>query len=163
MSKKKTIAVAIVLALILIIGGMLAYFTDTDTRTNVFTLGDEVEISLSETGWTNSTGTNYTLAAAQGVHPGTTVAKDPTINNESTTTPAYVFAEIIVPCYDADGDNYSRSCNVGWKLYDQSNNVVDSGTFYSSKISVGEVFRESASYANQLNVGTYTLELLDVR
>ena len=105
MSKKKTIAVAIILALVLIIGGMLAYFTDTDTRTNVFTLGDEVEISLSETGWTNSTETNYTLAAAQGVHPGTTVAKDPTINNESTTTPAYVFAEIIVPCYDADGDN----------------------------------------------------------
>ena len=65
--------------------------------------------------------------------------------------------------YDADGDNYSRSCNVGWKLYDQSNNVVDSGTFYSSQISVGEVFRESSSYVSDLGVGTYSLELLDVR
>ena len=65
--------------------------------------------------------------------------------------------------FDADGDNYSRSCNVGWKLYDQSNNVIDSGTFYSSQISVGEVFRESSSYVSDLSVGTYTLELLDVR
>ena len=106
MNRKKTIAVALVLALILVIGGMLAYFTDTDSKTNVFTLGDNVEISLSETGWTedqNHPG-SYTRNDANGVHPGTKVVKDPTINNDSTTTPAYVFAEIVVPCYDANDD-----------------------------------------------------------
>ena len=104
MSKKKTIAVAVVLALVLIIGGLLAYFTDTDTATNVFTLGDEVEISLSETGWTQDGQTNnWTRTEAQGVHPGTKVTKDPVINNDSTTTPAYVFAEVIVPCYASTG------------------------------------------------------------
>ena len=44
MSKKKSIAVAIVLLLVLLIGGMLAYFTDTDTATNVFVLGDDIDI-----------------------------------------------------------------------------------------------------------------------
>ena len=39
MSKRKSIAVAIVLLLILLIGGMMAFFTDTDTATNVFELG----------------------------------------------------------------------------------------------------------------------------
>ncbi len=96
MNKKKTIAVAIVLALVLLIGGMLAFFTDTDTKTNVFVLGDNIEISLSETEWDPDD--------ANGIHPGAVVDKNPIITNDSTTTPAYVFAEVIVPCYDADID-----------------------------------------------------------
>lgn len=104
MSKKKTIAVAVVLALVLIIGGLLAYFTDTDTATNVFTLGDEVEISLVETNWsTTDSDSDNVPDASQGVHPGTKVVKDPKISNDSDTTPAYVFAEVIVPCYASTG------------------------------------------------------------
>ena len=103
MNRKKTIAVALVLALILIIGGMLAYFTDTDRKTNVFTLGDEVNISLTEANWdTTDSNSNNVPDAAEGLHPNTIVDKDPVINNESTTTPAYVFAEVIVPCYDSE-------------------------------------------------------------
>ena len=60
MNKRKTMAVAIVLALVLLIGGMIAYFTDTDEATNEFTLGDEVDISLSET---------WTPADGLGIHP----------------------------------------------------------------------------------------------
>ena len=48
MNKKKGIAVAVVLLLILLIGGMLAYFTDTDTKDNVFTLGKDIDITLTE-------------------------------------------------------------------------------------------------------------------
>lgn len=96
MNKKKAIAVAIVLALILLIGGMLAYFTDTETKTNVFVLGDKVDISLNET-------FNETLA--NGVHPGTTVEKQPIVVNASTTTPAYVFLEVKVPLYDSNNDS----------------------------------------------------------
>ncbi len=94
-SRKKTILVAVVLALVLLIGGMLAYFTDTDEKTNVFTLGDEVDIELLET-WDATKGDK--------IHPGAQVQKVPTIKNKSTTTPAYVFAEVVVPCYDKDGD-----------------------------------------------------------
>ena len=103
MNKRKTIAVAIVLTLVLLIGGMIAYFTDTDTAVNEFTLGDEVDIAISETGWTNTQGTTWTNASAQGIHPGATVAKAPSIVNESTTTSAYVFAEVVVPCYASTG------------------------------------------------------------
>jgi predicted ribosomally synthesized peptide with SipW-like signal peptide len=126
MSKRKTIAVAIVLALVLLIGGMIAYFTDTEVATNEFTLGDEVDISISETGWTNTAGTtNWTNAAAQGIHPGATVAKAPSIVNESTTTPAYVFAEVVVPCYASTGTTvdtplFTFTANTGWTLVNTS-------------------------------------------
>jgi len=98
MNRKKTIAVAIVLALILLIGGMLAYFTDTDKADNVFTLGDNIEISLSEEGWTD--GNN---SKALGIHPGAKVDKAPVITNDSKTTKAFVFAEVVVPCYASTG------------------------------------------------------------
>ena len=133
MNKRKTVAVAIVLALVLLIGGMIAYFTDTEVATNEFTLGDEVDISISETGWTNTAETtNWTNAAAQGIHPGAIVAKAPSIVNESTTTPAYVFAEVVVPCYASTGTtvntplftlldaNDNEDCNSGWVLVNTS-------------------------------------------
>ena len=98
MSKKKTIAVAIVLALILLIGGMIAYFTDTDIAVNKFSLGDEIDIEITEgDGWakdetTTEDLTDWTNENAQGIHPGTNVLKSPSVHNKSTTTPAYVFA-----------------------------------------------------------------------
>lgn len=103
MNKKKGIAVAVVLLLILLIGGMLAYFTDTDSETNVFVLGDEVKIRLDETAWDAlaDTNNNDIPDIAEGIHPGTEVAKDPVVVNTSTKTPAYVFLKVTVPCYDA--------------------------------------------------------------
>ncbi len=144
MSKRKTIAVAIVLALVLVIGGMLAYFTDTDTRINVFSLGDNIEISLSETGWTNSSGSNYTRTEANGMHPGTTVAKDPTINNDSTTTPAYVFAEIIVPCYASTGTTVDTPL---FKLLDENGTAL--GTTVGSTGNSGWTLIKVSSIENK--------------
>lgn len=110
MSKKKTIAVAIVLALILLIGGMLAYFTDTDTETNEFTLG-KVNIEIDET-WDSTNGEN--------VIPGQTITKAPSITNQNDSTAAYVFAEIVVPCYvganDALTPLFTFTANSGWTL-----------------------------------------------
>ena len=45
-NRKKIIAAAVVLALVVLIGSVLAYFTDTDTATNIFTLGDKIEIEI---------------------------------------------------------------------------------------------------------------------
>lgn len=117
MSKRKAIAVAILIALIVLIGEMIAFFTDTDTATNIITLGDAVEISLSET---------WTPADGLGIHPGTTITKEPSIHNDSTTTPAYVFAEIVIPCYDSNDDStvdaplFTFTPNTGWYLVDTS-------------------------------------------
>ena len=49
--------------------------------------------------------------------------------------------------YDMEGDRYSSTCVVGWKLYDSEGYIVDSGTFYSPKIAVGEKFRDEEDYA----------------
>ena len=51
--KKKLIALCliVVLAAVAVVGGTLAYFTDTDSEKNVFTTGD-VDIPADETGGT---------------------------------------------------------------------------------------------------------------
>ncbi len=64
--------------------------------------------------------------------------------------------------YDEKGDSYSRGARVGWKLYDAKGNVIDSGTFTSSYIKVGETFTDASSYVNKLAPGDYTLEILNV-
>lgn len=89
MSKKKLIAVAIILALILLIGGLLAYFTDTDTETNVFTLG-KVDIEITED-WEPEDG--------EDVIPGQEIDKAPSVANQSDSEKAFVFVEVTVPCY----------------------------------------------------------------
>lgn len=47
--------------------------------------------------------------------------------------------------YDSKGDKYSRSCKIGWKLYDSEGYVIDSGTFYTPNIAVGEKFRDETT------------------
>lgn len=113
MNKKKSIVIACVLALILLIGGVIAYFTDTDTKTNEFTLkDDDVDIELTEV-WTASDGLN--------LHPGAEVNKAPSIKNNSDESPVYVFAEVVIPCYatngtTADAELFTFTKNDGWTL-----------------------------------------------
>ena len=93
MNKKRTIIAAIVLLLLFCIGGAVAYFTDTETATNTFTIGD-VDIELKEDAWN--------AANAQDLMPGMTVAKDPTVNNIGPN-PAYVFVKVEAPCTTGTG------------------------------------------------------------
>ncbi len=131
MNRKKTIIAAIVLALILLIGSLLAYFTDVDTATNKFTLGDEIDIEVVEdSGWTFDSNENkMTNSNAIGLHPGTSVTKEPSIKNKSTTTPAYVFAEVTVPCYASTGTTVDTplytlgNIGSGWTLI--KTNAID--------------------------------------
>ena len=50
--KKKIVTLCVVICLLAVaaIGGTLAYFTDNETATNVFTMG-KVDIELTETEW----------------------------------------------------------------------------------------------------------------
>ena len=109
MNKKKTIAVAIVLALILLIGGMLAFYTDTDHADNVFTLGNEIDIALNE---------EWVPANAQNILPGAVVPKAPKITNNENSSEAYVFAKVIIPAYYKNGDTktpmFTFTPNSGW-------------------------------------------------
>lgn len=102
MKKKKTIIAAVVLLLVFVVGGAIAYFTDTDTKTNTFTIGN-VDIDLVETAWDALTDTDNDDIpdVAEDMMPGEFVTKDPVIRNLSTKNPAYVFAKVEVPCSTA--------------------------------------------------------------
>lgn len=65
--------------------------------------------------------------------------------------------------FDTEGDNHSDSCQIGWKLYDENNAVVDSGTCYTSDCTVGEQFRNAEISVYDLEIGTYRLEILDYK
>lgn len=85
--KKKSIllaATAVMLVAAMSIGGMLAYFTDTDTKTNTFTVGN-VDITLEEPSWNAEE--DHVLM------PGTTFEKDPTVTNVGSES-AYMFLTI---------------------------------------------------------------------
>lgn len=73
--KKKLIALCLIIVMIAVaaIGGTLAYFTDSDAESNVFTMGS-VEIDLSESNWT----------APANTVPGVSYAKNPVVENTGT-------------------------------------------------------------------------------
>lgn len=79
--KKKILALSmcIALAAIAIVGASLAYFTDTKTATNTFTMGN-VKIKLDETDIKNPKGDRVT-SNEYNVYPGLVVDKDPTVHN----------------------------------------------------------------------------------
>ena len=121
MKKKKTVLAAIILLLMFAVGGAIAYFTDTDTKTNIFTIGN-VDITLTEDGWDAlaDTNNNDIPDAAEDMLPGESVTKDPTINNVSTKNPAYVFVKVEVPCTTivapatTSEEIFTYTVNSGW-------------------------------------------------
>lgn len=66
--------------------------------------------------------------------------------------------------YDKEGNNYSRACEVGWKLYDSDGYVLKSGTMFSEKLTVGEKFKnESVTAYDCIEEGkTYRFVILNV-
>lgn len=102
MTKKKiiTFALVAVIAVTAIAGASLAYFTDTKTATNTFTMGN-VKIALDEapvdeagkaTDGDRVTSNEYGIDAA---FPGAVLDKDPTVHNTGKN-PAYIRAVVTV-------------------------------------------------------------------
>lgn len=102
MKKKKifTLALASIVAVTAVIGASLAYFTDTKTAENTFTMGN-VKIALDEapvdeegqaTDGDRVTANDYGIDA---VYPGATLDKDPTVHNTGKN-PAYIRAVVTV-------------------------------------------------------------------
>jgi hypothetical protein len=65
--------------------------------------------------------------------------------------------------FDREGNNYSRSSSIGYKVYDSDGFVVSSGTVYITALKVGDKFRNEKEYIWDITLGeTYTLEIMDV-
>ena len=91
--KKKIIALCLVIALAAtaVIGGTLAYFTDTtEAKVNEFTVGN-VDIDLTEPKWKG----DATLM------PGVSYDKDPTITVAQNSEDAYLFLDVIFNKYNS--------------------------------------------------------------
>lgn len=101
--KKKVISIALVIALIAVIAvGSFAYFTDTKSANNVFTMGD-VKITLDEAKVTH-TGDKWTAGDERvtgneygSAYPGAVLPKDPTVHNNSADgNGAYIRATVTI-------------------------------------------------------------------
>lgn len=101
MSKRKILALAsaVCMVAILAIGGTLAYFTDTDAKSNVFTTGN-VKIQLNENFGDNDPETPEKLLPATGsAQAGTLqngITKEVSVKNIGTED-AYVRVHIAIP------------------------------------------------------------------
>lgn len=108
--KKKLLASVVAIALVAccVIGGTLAWLTDTtDPVVNTFTIGD-IDITLAET-----TGTNYKVV------PGTDITKNPKVTVEGGSEACYLFVKIEEANWN-DGLGYAVAD--GWtKLADTDN------------------------------------------
>lgn len=129
MNKKKVLvlAVSVCLVAILAIGGTLAYFTDKDSATNTFTVGN-VDITLTEPNWEGSGSED-----APEVYPGEPLAKDPTVTNVGAN-PCFVRIKVTgLDCLGNAGMITYRTDYVANKLGD---NWVDGGDgyFYYNKV-----------------------------
>lgn len=102
MKKKVTaIALAVCILAVAVIGATMAYFTDTDSKTNTFTFG-KVDIDLTE----DSTDANGAVKGVistgggityPGVLPGLVYSKIPTVTVKQDSLPAYVVITATVP------------------------------------------------------------------
>lgn len=104
MNKRKIIllATALCMVAILVAGGTLAYFTDADAKTNVFTVGN-VQIDLKENYEQLSNLLPVTYDEKGERKPDNVVNKDVYVSNTGTEL-AYVRVHIAIPTILDDGD-----------------------------------------------------------
>lgn len=123
MNKRKILALAMALSMvaILAVGATLAYFTDTDSADNVFTVGN-VDITLHEVFPSESNQPVVMVPSVGSAQHGTLkngITKEVTVSNVGTEE-AYVRVHIAIPTLLDDGDpNYDASKNILHFNYDK--------------------------------------------
>lgn len=159
MSKKKIITLALVaiIAVTAIASASIAYFTDTKTATNTFTVGN-VKITLDEapvdeegkaTDGNRVTGNDYGIDA---VYPGATLDKDPTVHNVGKN-PAYIRATINV-------SDWMNICAAFYPEYDK--HFMEEGYEQSLMLLVDEL-GEDWSIVGVTAGDTFALGALDAK
>lgn len=86
------------MAAMMTVGGVMAYFTDTDEKVNSFTVG-RVEIELQEPEWEKKPDEDGDGVPdeAENMVPMQTVSKDPKVKNTGDND-AYIFLTVEKPC-----------------------------------------------------------------
>ena len=159
MSKKKIITLALVaiIAVTAIASASIAYFTDTKTATNTFTVGN-VKITLDEapvdeegkaTDGKRVTGNDYGIDA---VYPGAVLDKDPTVHNVGKN-PAYIRATVNV-------SDWMNICGTFYPEYDK--HFMEEGYEQSLMLLVDE-FGEGWSIVGVTTGDTFGIGAFDAK
>lgn len=149
--KKGAVAVALVASLGL--AGLSAYFTDTDSKTNTFTVGN-VKQKITEDKWNPEKGKDIT--------PGKEVEKNPTVTNTGVNG-QYVFMTVEVPTadvhtVDADGTKaankerkelFTYTTNAGWTELKSTTgtNSVTHVYYYGADESLTKLTKDASTQA----------------
>lgn len=142
--KKKLTAIALVVALlaVAVIGGTLAYFTDTKSATNTFTVGN-VKIDLIEQEKTEQGLAPFVqdkLLVPGKSNDGNAVSKIVTVKNTGRND-AWVWVDLKIPAYLVSNeypDNESKNA-LHWNSYGCFNVEYNSGNYWKLATSDGIV------------------------
>ena len=157
--KKKTIIKILCISIALVIlvtGGIFAYLSDTDHKSNIFTLGS-VKISLTEPNWNPSN--------AQDFLPGDSITKDPKINNIGRNS-AYVYLKVVNPLIElsnnTEGPLFNYTTNTGWT---QLSTTDDCGYrittyYYNTALNPNTT---TTSLFNSVTIADYSSELDEIQ
>ena len=139
MKNKKLIIMISVLA-VLLVGGLLAYLTDTLTVTNKITTGI-VDIELNE--YTKDANDNeIAWTDKTNIKPGETVSKIAKINATATSEPCYIRAKLTFTCEDATLNASAEMPSVADLNLDIPANWVlkaDGYYYYNTKVNPSDV------------------------
>ena len=170
--KWKLCVLAGMLVALTAIGGVAAYFTDTDTSVTTFTVG-KIEIDLQEPQWEakEDVDANGIPDEAERMEPAQTITKDPLVKNTGTND-AFIFVTVETPyqnliTVDMDGTQ-NQAQDVAIYSYEANTNWVLLGTTYQ-KDSEEHYISEKKLYAYaqedgkciSLKPGTSTNALFD--
>lgn len=159
--KKKITAIFLCVALvaIAIVGASLAYFTDTKTATNTFTMGD-VKIKLDETNVNDTEGDRVT-SNEYNVYPGAVVTKDPTVHNTGKNA-AWIRAKVEVKGWVTNREKYPNY--VAGELKDSLKYLIDGlgeGWSLVSATAANEDVTFVLMYADKLAAGADTTAMFE--
>lgn len=146
---KKNILIVAALAVVMLVGGISAYFTATDSATNVWTVG-KVDIDLQEPEYDKETAAGETT----DITPNMVVAKDPKIKNIGIND-AFVFQMVSIPTAtvieaqqdgtkkaEAEIELFAYQWNEGWEVVQKlENKVID-----EDATAAGPAYKDSDAY-----------------
>lgn len=158
--KKKTIAIALACAVLLccVVGGTMAWLTDsTPTVTNTFTVGD-INIDLTETGAADTDDTTEgILDKAYHFVPGDKLVKDPVITVEKGSEKCYLFLQVTEVNNSVDGLYPILNWDVRDLNTDAKANPEEDWVVYSTANGVTNYYRIVDAFAATEDIKYYVL------
>ena len=147
--KKKilTLCLVVALAATAIIGGTLAYFTDTDTETNVFTAGD-IKIDIEE------------IFPEDELMPGTAtdnnLQKEVYVKNTGSND-AYMWIEVLIPAALDTPEDASQN-DLHFNYYDTYKDSEGNLVVCSSAVAMANGYTGPEYVINEVYMGTTDVE-----